>query len=380
MKTPEPDPMAWETSLALQQRISARIQQRADLALPFDDFMHLALYEPGLGYYAAGKRPFGHWAHDGSDFVTAPELSPLFARALARQMRPVLRASAPCVLELGAGSGRLAVDLLSALQDDCAEYCILEVSAALQALQRETVQRECPASLHKVRWLTALPEAWSGCVIGNEVLDALPVKLIEKTSIGWQERCVGLSSTGQWTWVLRDLSAPMPALPATLPIGYVSEICPAANALVRTLAQHLVQGAAIFFDYGFGWREYYHPQRSQGTLMCHYRHHAHDNPLVYVGLQDITAHVNFSAVAEAALEAGAEHAGYTTQARFLLNCGVTDELAQLPDNLRYRTMPAVHRLLSEAEMGELFKVWAFSRHLPDALIGFSVGDRSHTLD
>jgi SAM-dependent MidA family methyltransferase len=376
----EPSPEAWARSLELQQRIAESLRARTGAWMGFDEFMQRALYEPGLGYYAAGTRVIGHWGHDGSDFVTAPEMTPLFAQAVAQQVAQILRLSAPRILEFGAGTGMLAAGILNALGEICTEYWIMEISAALQVRQRETLERLSPNHCHKVRWLTTLPENFSGCMLGNEVLDALPVKCVEKSAAGWFERGVSLDASGTWKWTSRALTQTPACLRAAVSAPYLTEFSPAVESFIHTLAQCLEQGAAVFLDYGFTQRELYHPQRSQGTLMCHYRHRAHDNPLIYVGLQDISAHVNFSAVAEAALQAGAEHEGYTTQAHFLINCGIMQNLAAVPEAQRWRESAALHKLLSEAEMGELFKVIAFSKGLAQPLQGFSQGDRSHTLD
>jgi len=377
---PEPTSDAWARSLELQGLIARRLQSRPGAWMSFDEFMQMALYEPGLGYYAASERPIGHWSHDGSDFVTAPEMTVLFAQSVAQAVAQVLRLSTPRVLEFGAGTGKLAADLLNALGEACHEYWIMEVSAALQAQQRNTLQKISPAYCHKVRWLTTLPDEFSGCILGNEVLDAMPVRCVEKTADGWLERGVSMDSAGQFMWALRPLIDVPACLPDSANESYRTEISTAVTGFIYTLARCLKQGAALSFDYGFPQHELYHPQRSQGTLMCHYRHRAHNNPLVYVGLQDITAHVNFTAVAEAALQAGAEHEGYTTQAHFLMNCGITQYLSALPEVQRWRENTALHLLLSEAEMGELFKVIAFSQGLSEPVLGFGVGDRSHTLD
>jgi SAM-dependent MidA family methyltransferase len=377
---PEPTAAASARSLKLQHLIGQRLQNSPYHWMGFDEFMRMALYEPSLGYYAASEQPIGHWGHDGSDFVTAPEMTSLFGLTIAQPIAQVLRLSAPRVLEFGAGTGKLAADVLNALGDTCDEYWIMEVSAAMQARQRETLQRLSPDHCHKVRWLTTLPTSFSGCMLGNEVLDAMPVKCAEKSAAGWLERGVCLDSAGQFTWALRPLIDVPACLPGSVNESYLTEFSPTVEGFVHTLAQCLERGAALFLDYGFPQRELYHPQRSQGTLMCHYRHRAHDNPLIYVGLQDITAHVNFTVVAEAALQGGAEHEGYTTQARFLMNCGITQHLAALPELQRWREAAAAQKLLSEAEMGELFKVIGFSKGLSEPMLGFGAGDRSHTLD
>ena len=387
MNLPTPDATALAHSQALTEKIIEALEQ-ADGWLAFDDYMRLALYAPGLGYYSGGARRFGQLSSDGSDFVTAPELTPLFGQTLARQVAQVLKLSAPQVLEFGAGSGALAADLLLTLNDDCERYFMLEVSASLREQQRATLQQRCPQHLGKVVWLNQLPATFSGCIVGNEVLDAMPVKRVVLTEHGWHEQGV-VWRNGQFDWQVRPLTelaaqalnsdASLTAAAPTLAPGYTTEVGLEAQGFIRTVAGFLKQGAALFIDYGFPAREFYHSQRTQGTLMCHYRHHAHDNPFLYPGLQDITAHVNFTVLAETALAAGADHAGYASQARFLLNAGITELLAEQPDEARWRANSAVQKLISEAEMGELFKVWAFSCGLNETLLGFQLGDRSHCL-
>ncbi|PTT93360.1 hypothetical protein DBR42_00110 [Pelomonas sp. HMWF004] len=342
--------------------------------LPFDRFMAMALYEPGLGYYAGGRQKFGQMPAGGSDFVTAPEMSPLFARALARQVAQALRASG-CheVVEFGAGSGALAAQLmaeLDALGAGLARYRIVELSAELRERQR---QRLAPWA-GRVEWLDALPTTLEAVVIGNEVLDAMPVQLLAYDGQRWRER--GVASAGEgFAFADRDSQLHPPVDTGFVP-GTVTEIHPQAEAFVATLARTLQRGAAFFIDYGFPEAEYYHPQRHGGTLMCHQAHRADADPLVAVGDKDITAHINFTGIALAGQDAGLEVLGYTSQANFLLNCGIADLLTDA--SLGERAM--AHRLLAEHEMGELFKVIAFAPQEGafDAL-GFERGDRSHKL-
>ena len=362
---------------AVEESLSARLRTRLVAAiaaaggwLPFDRFMAIALYEPGLGYYARGRRLFGTMPASGSDFVTAPELSPLFGLALARQVRQALDAAeADEVVEFGAGSGALAAQLLAALGDRVRRYSIVDLPGTLRAMQAE---RLAPWA-GRVRWLEAWPEELHGVVVGNEVLDAMPVQLLHWDGATWFER--GVAAPGEvFAWADRatDLRPPV-ATP--LPAGTVTEIHPQAEAWIRTLAECLRRGAVFLVDYGFPEAEYYHPQRSGGTLMCHRAHLADTDPLVEVGSKDITAHVNFSAIALAAQDAGLEVLGYTSQARFLLNCGLL-ELLQGAD---LRATAAAQKLLAEHEMGELFKVIGFARGVHLDAIGFAAGDRSHTL-
>lgn len=346
--------------------------------------MEMALYAPGLGYYSAGMQKFGA----GGDFVTAPEISSLFGRTLARQAAQVVRAGGDGdVMELGAGTGRLAVQLLAELQQLNAlpgRYLILEVSAHLRAVQQETIRQELPAVLaSRVEWLDALPEKFAGCMVGNEVLDALPVHLVAQLEDGLYERGVGVEG-GTFVWRERTIDGVLAdtARSLALPQGYVTEVCQAAPALIASLAERLQHGALLLIDYGFPHREYYHPQRSGGTLMCHYRHHAHDDPFIYPGLQDITAHVDFTAIAEAGVAHGLHVSGYVSQAQFLINSGITDLLTQVSpsDAAAYFPLAAeAQKLISPAEMGELFKVIALSKEMVEPLLGFVRGDKRHTL-
>jgi len=344
-------------------RIKSEIAARGGW-ISFARYMELALHEPGLGYYAGGARKFGA----GGDFVTAPELGSLFGRTLARQLREF-----PRILEIGAGSGALAETLLKEL--DC-EYSILETSTELRDRQRKRLG-------DKVRFLDTLPERFSGAIVANEVVDAMPVHAVAWRDIGIMERGVSfLDGTLQWkdqqaTGGLRDEAEKL-----EVPIPYVSEIGLAGSAWMRTLAERLQEGAIFIVDYGFPRHEYYHPQRSMGTLMCHHRHRSHGDVFFEPGGQDITAHVDFSALAAAAHEAGLEVLGYATQAQFLVNCGITDVLAEanVENALVYAPIAAeAQKLLSPAEMGELFKVLAVGRGVQFPLLGFSRGDRAATL-
>lgn len=365
--------------------------------ISFARYMEQALYAPGLGYYTAGAHKFG----EAGDFITAPELSPLFGRTLARQVAEIMADSAPHVLELGAGSGKLAADMLGELEQLGGlpeSYCILEVSADLRARQQEHIQQRLPHLLSRVHWLDALPDTFSGAIVANEVLDALPVHRVRWQDGAVNEIGVAWSESG-FVWQERAiidaalLQAAQQARPeqvevVNVPDDYVSEICLAARGLINSLACRLTQGTMLFIDYGFGAREFYHPQRSAGTLMCHYRHRAHDDPFFLPGLQDITAHVNFTDIAECGIDAGLELTGYTNQAFFLINNGITELLnGTSPENLReYLPLSAqLQKLTSPAEMGELFKVIALSKNPVQAeeranpLSGFARGDMSRLL-
>ena len=385
-------------SPALLRLIDEAIED-AGGALPFDRYMQLALYAPGLGYYARSDRQFGLLPSSGSDFVTAPELSPLFGRALAAQVAQALAATGTDeVIEFGAGSGALAGQLLGELDRlgvRVTRYSIVEVSAALAARQREVL---APWG-GRVRWLGELPDAIRGVVVGNEVLDAMPVKLLHWDGRRWLERCVARAATAPgraaadapdaavdtldvaashyvWADVPTPLRPPVDAPHEThfLP-GTTTELPLQATAFVSTLAERLAEGAAFLIDYGFPAHEFYLPDRIGGTLMCHRAHRADTDPLIDPGEKDITAHVDFTAVALAAQDAGCEVLGYTSQGRFLLNCG----LPALMLEADWKTRTAAHRLVAEHEMGELFKVVGFVRGAAFEAIGFAAGDRSHTL-
>ena len=368
---------------ALQARVAQALRQ-ADGWLAFDRFMAMALYEPGLGYYANTNPKFGLWPATedrpesaGSDFVTAPELTPVFGRTLARAVAEALSATGTDeVWEFGAGTGALAEQLLGALQTLGAlprRYTIVDLSGALRERQRERLA----AWGDRVQWVDRLPDALRGVIVGNEVLDAMPVQLLHRIQGVWHERGVGLDAQGHSVWVDRptDLRPPC-EVPGEH--DYLTEIHPQAEAFVRTLAERWTAGAAFFVDYGFPESEYYHPERHMGTLIAHRAHRSDDDVLSDVGLKDITAHVNFTSVALAAQDAGLVVMGYTSQGRFLINAGLAEVAQGLDDRARVALQPLIH----EHEMGELFKVIALA---PDASAehwspsGFAVGDRSHRL-
>jgi SAM-dependent MidA family methyltransferase len=349
--------------------------------LPFDRFMALALYEPGLGYYANPSPKFGHLPQgrdgQGSDFVTAPELTPLFGQTLARQVAQALRSTGTDeVWEFGAGSGALAaqlLDALAALGQLPRRYTIVDLSGSLRERQQATLA----AHAERVHWVDALPDALQGVVLGNEVLDAMPVQLLVRTGGVWHERGVALDAAGALVWADRP-TALRPPLPIEDDHDYLTEIHPQAEAFVRTLAERLQRGAAFFLDYGFPEGEYYHPQRHMGTLICHRAHRSDGDPLADLGKKDITAHVNFTGIALAAQEAGVDVIGYTSQGRFLLNSGLLD----LARDAGARENAMMQKLVNEHEMGELFKVLAFAPAASSAgwePLGFSSGDRTHRL-
>lgn len=382
MSLPEPSPEAREHSARVAARIRSEIEAGGGW-LSFARYMELALYAPGLGYYMAGARKLGR---DG-DFVTAPEISDLFGQTLAQQVRQVLAPDCAEVLEVGAGSGALAaallaeLDRLGALPD---RYLILELSPDLRSRSRDTLAARVPHLLERVAWLNQLPPSFRGCVLGNEVLDAMPVHVICRDGEALREQGVTLAGEG-FGWAARSLPDALRSQidAACFPEpGYCSEIQFVARGFIRSVGKMLERGVALFIDYGFPRREYYHPQRTRGTLMCHYRHHAHDDPFFLPGLQDITSHIDFTAIAEAGGASGLELLGYSNQAQFLINCGITDLVARTPasDARVYLPLAAqVQRLTSPAEMGELFKVIALGRGDVPPLLGFTRGDKRHVL-
>ena len=370
---------------AHSSRVVARIRDEIAHAggwIPFARYMELALYAPGLGYYVAGARRFG----PAGDFVTGPELSPLYGAALARQVATILDASARReIVEVGAGSGALAASMLDALgtPDACvARYRILEVSPPLREVQRSTIAARVPALLARVEWIERLPPAIDGAVVMNEVLDAVPPHLVERREGAWLERGVEWRD-GAFAWRSRPLDdAKVEALareryPADG--DFASELNPAAEALVTTIGRRIATGALLAIDYGFPRREYYHPQRNGGTLVGHYRHRVHADPFLWPGLTDLTSHVDFTAIAEAGVRAGLHVAAFAAQASFLLGCGILDRLRETgpPEDVAYlRAASAVQTLLSPAEMGELFKVLLLARSPVRSL---ALRDQSHRL-
>lgn len=379
-------PAASADALAISQRlvhaIQAEIRQRGGW-MPFSRYMELALYAPGLGYYAAGSRKLGA----AGDFTTAPEMSALFGRALARQLAELLPQTANILYEFGAGTGKLAIDILSELQalDALPErYCIVDLSPDLIERQQHNIRQALPHLAERVQWLDQLPEQLDGVIIGNEVLDAMPCELIHWTPEP-QQRGVALDGE-RFVWADRAIEDPqlLQLAQAIEPRhnDYMSEISPANIGFIHTLAQKLARGAVLLLDYGFPAAEYYHPQRHMGTLIGHYRHHTVDDPFFLPGLMDLTCHVDFSAAAQAGIDAGLDLIGYTTQAQFLINAGITQLLEQLDPADAAGYLPhaaAVQKLLSPSEMGELFKAIGFGKGVSIDWSGFLRGDRCYTL-
>ena len=375
---------------AVQAEHAARVRAAVTAALaarggwlPFDAYLRIVLYEPGLGYYSAGAQKFGA----AGDFITAPELAPLFGRCLARAVAPVLAATGGELLEFGAGSGRLAATLLGALAElgvPPRRYRILEVSAELRERQRATLAALPQTLAACVEWLDALPATpLDGVIIANEVADALPFSCFAIRASGPMVRGVALDERGALAWAERPADAALRAelarieaeLGMPLPEGFVSELCPAAGGWLAALGAALGHGVAFVIDYGVGRREYYHPARAHGTLLCHYRHRAHGDPFLHPGLQDITAWVDFTRLAEAAVDAGLEVAGYCTQAGFLLATGIGAEVSAAGDaGGQVRSASAARQLLQPGEMGETFKVLALTRHWDGPVPGFGLQD------
>jgi len=370
--------------MTLTTLIQNRLRQ--EKALPFVDFMQLALYHPEFGYYSAGTEKFGQHG----DFITAPELTPLFGQTLANQCQPILASlTNPVILEFGAGSGRLCVDVLRRLEQlDCLpdSYQILDVSASLRQRQRDLIQQEIPHLAERVQWLERWPaQALNGVILANEVLDAMPVHRFLRTEQGVCESVIALNEQEQIIESFRPiedarLTAYLQRVLPELNSPYLSEVNLFLDGWMQQASSILAQGAMFLIDYGFPRHEYYHPDRNQGTLMCHYRHQAHSNPLLHPGEQDITAHVDFTHVAEAADEAGFHVAGYTSQAAFLLANGLLNLLENIHDpRERVKAQQAVKQLVQPSEMGELFKVIALTKGLDIDLSGFQLQDKRASL-
>jgi SAM-dependent MidA family methyltransferase len=379
------DPLAIAHSDRLADLIRAEISQHGPI--PFDRFMEMALYQPGLGYYTAGSHKLG----EGGDFVTAPEISFLFSYAIARQCQQVLQQTGGDVLEFGAGSGIMAAHILQYLdQQQCLpeRYLILDLSPDLQQRQRETIQKVVPDLLSRVEWLAEVPDGFTGVMLANEVLDAMPVSVFRKKNGSVEEQYVdseGNEFVARWQAAgkpLMQVVTDIEKAVGSLPDGYVSELNARLDGWLALLAQRLKQGMVLLIDYGYSRAEYYHAQRSMGTLICHYQHRAHDDPFKLLGLQDITANVDFSAVRNAALKAGLSLAGYTPQANFLAAVGI--EQLMMPfieaQGAEFARMAqAVKVLMLPSEMGERFKVIALTRDFEDRLAGFAMRDFSDRL-
>ena len=386
---PVPDAPALEHSERLVQGIRREIE-RHDGHIGFDRFMQMALYEPGLGYYSAGSRKFG----GQGDFVTAPEISPLYSFCLARQCRQVLdNLTDGSILELGAGSGRMACDILRELQRSDslpARYLILETSADLRQRQRQLLQEVLPGYFNRIEWLDRLPaEPLSGVILANEVMDALPVHRVVMRDDQLNELHVAcLDATFSWTEVtagsqlIKQMQHIRQQLPYAWHDGYTTELNTTVTAWITTLADVLQSGVMLLIDYGYTRKEFYHPQRADGTLLCHYRHRVHTNPFIYPGLQDITASVDFTAIAETAAAAGLTVAGFTTQGYFLVGCGLEEMIASADNHDQRRSLELANQvktLTLPGEMGERFKVIGLTRNIESDLMGFTPMDHRRHL-
>ncbi|MDD9981226.1 MAG: SAM-dependent methyltransferase [Gammaproteobacteria bacterium] len=382
MRIPSGLPAIGTGERAHVERVHALIRAEAEAhggSIPFSRFMEIALYAPGLGYYRAGWRTFGA----EGDFVTAAEISPLFASAVARQVEQALSSlGAREVIEIGAGTGRMAAQmLLDLVQEGEVRYRILELSGALASRQRETISAHAPDALARVSWLDGLPESgFRGVVLANEVVDAVPVERFEVTADGISVHCVGFDagrpvwrSRPAAPWLVEAVESVQHEIGYRFPVGYISEIGPARCAWAASIAERMERGLVLVMDYGFPRRELYHPDRRDGTLRCHFRHRRHDDPLALCGLQDITAHVDFTAIARAS---GLDIAGFTTQSEFLLGCGLLDLVSDVdPGSPEFvRLTSQIKRITLPGEMGEAVKVMALTRGMEEPLIGFSGRD------
>ena len=382
MTLPLPSPAAQQSSANLQTLLAEEIKKHRNW-IPFSRFMELVLYAPQYGYYTGGSHKIGN----NGDFITSPTLTPLFARTLARQLQELLPQTAGNIYEFGAGTGQLAADLLNNLSDGINRYYIIEISPELAARQKDLIQTLAPQAAQKIVHLSALPETFDGIIIGNEVLDAMPVEIIRKDEGGSFEHVGVCLDNDRFTYSARplhdlQLSALASLYFPKISSPYTSELHPQQYAFIRTLASRLEHGCMIFIDYGFDAAQYYHPQRNQGTLIGHYRHHVIHNPFDFIGLSDLTAHVNFTDIAQAGTDAGLDLIGYLPQSHFLLNLGITELLAQTgqTDSAAYiREAAAVQKLIDQHEMGELFKVIAFGKNINIDWTGFCFGDICHKL-
>ncbi|KLT72976.1 S-adenosyl-L-methionine-dependent methyltransferase family protein [Neisseria arctica] len=377
-------PPASATALAASQALTTHIREdicRNQGWIPFSRFMEMALYTPLYGYYTGGAHKIG----PAGDFITAPTLSPLFGQAIAKQLQALLPQTDGNIYEFGAGTGALAATLLQNLSDGLKNYYIIEVSPELADRQRQYITETVPPeAAAKVYHLSTLPEQFNGIIIGNEVLDAIPCEVVRHDPDGFKQMGVSCEND-HFEWHPRPLPEFLRAAAANyFPeqiYPYTSELHPAQYAFTHTIGQKLKRGAVIFIDYGFDAAQYYHPQRQQGTLIGHYRHHTIHDPFFHIGLTDLTAHVNFTDIAQAGTDAGMDLIGYTTQANFLLNLNITGLLENTdPSSADYiRHAATLHKLIGQHEMGELFKVIAFGRDIDPDWQGFSHGDICHKL-
>ena len=388
LSLPSPNADALAHSERLRAHINKRIKSQGPIR--FDDYWEQVLYAPGLGYYSSGARKFGA----GGDFVTAPELGAIFARCLALQCAEILtQVDSGEIFELGAGSGALCTELLLALEsiDQLpARYRILERSADLRQRQQQLLSTQCPRLADRVEWLDQPPtKHWQGLLLANEVVDALAARRFQRVAKGWRELRVGLTD-GKLHWTSVSADAPgqdlmlqiEAQLGRDLPLGYCTEVQPGLAAWLVSVTKSLQRGLVLLIDYGYPRTEYFHPQRSSGTLICHYQHRAHDDPFIWPGLQDISVNVEFTALAEALDTAGLSVVGFTTQAEFLMASGLGPIIAESVDQPiahRLKLQQEVLQLTSPAHMGERFHVIGASRSLDTLPLGFSVANHLRRL-
>lgn len=386
-KLPVPNDIAQQHS----EQLLAVIKQAIVTAggkISFADYMNLCLYSPGLGYYSAGSQKIGH----GGDFTTAPEISPLFSRTLAHHVKDVMQQLDHAdILEFGAGSGKMAVDILLELHNINSlpdRYFIIEASADLRLKQQKSIEKHIPELSAKICWLEAMPDNFSGVIVANEVCDAMPVHLLEFTADNIQERYIELDLDGNLQWCdgklsQKELHAKAKKIHSLIESqAYITEVNLHAEAWINSIADTFKQGAIFIIDYGYPETSYYHPERSNGTLMCYYQHHGHDDPFVFPGLQDITAHVDFTSLAQTAHDKGLEVSGFQNQADFLIAGGIT-ELASLNETenelaLMQQTAE-IKRLTLPSEMGENFKVLTLTYKLDNLLPRIQLRDQRYRL-
>jgi SAM-dependent MidA family methyltransferase len=378
-------PIASEIEIQLSEQLKTKIIQSIHTNhgwISFDRFMELALYDPEFGYYTGSLRKFG----EKGDFVTASEISSFFAKTMSIQFKEIFRSLDKNIIEIGAGSGKFALEVIQSLDSENVDhYFILEISDSLRKQQYELLIKHLPPHLlSKVLWIDEIPQEYKGIVFCNELLDALPVNLIKKVSGIYYQKGVGLEND-LFIWkdkIIKDLSIYEHINLESLPDDYLIEDAIHIKSWVNKISESIAKGVVIIIDYGFNHSEYFHEQRSQGTLMCHFKHHAHDNPLIQVGIQDITSHVNFSYVAREASSKGLYINGFISQANFLINCGILEllEKVNIEDSVLYmKSVSEIQKLLSPSEMGDLFKVMTIEKNIDINLIGLKNNNKVTTL-
>ena len=380
-------PIAQENELQLSESLKTKIIQSIDAAggwISFNHFMEFALYDPDFGYYSGSLRKFG----EKGDFVTAPEISSFFAKSLCIQFKEIFQSLDRNIIEIGAGSGKFALEAIQSLEvnsENINHYFILEISHSLRKQQYDLLIENLPSNLFsKVKWIDEIPQKYEGLIFCNELLDAFPIDLIKKNLGSYFQKGVGVEN-GAFIWkdkLIDDLSAYHQINLESLPDNYLIEHSTHIKDWINKINQSLTKGILLIIDYGFNDKEYFHDQRSQGTLMCHFKHHAHDNPLIHVGIQDITSHVNFSYVATEASKLGLHTKGFISQANFLINCGILDLLGKvnIEDQALYmKSVSEIQKLLSPTEMGDLFKVMVIEKNIDIDFIGLKNNNKATKL-